>query len=435
MGILLEVTFVALLRRPAGAPPAGLLVWLAAAALFYLIAVTVVLRGRTPISRRTLRFVLLAAVVFRITLLPVTPSFSRQLWRFRWDGYIQHLGFNPYAYAPDNSLFRPIRPPGSTPIPEPAMAGFHPPAAELLFHWSYDWSAGLRSQKLLFVVFDLLVLLLLLRVLKSRRLPAAWVVIYAWSPLAVFEVAGAGHIEPAAALLLLALLYMAEYRPRIAGILLATAAMTQWYALALAPRLLQAAGRRWRSTLAWLVVWPALLSLPYLFYSQHLALARMADNIRAHARAAAPFNASLWALWSVGGSTGAAVLSATAVIAAIVAAGWRRLPPLRAGFLIVSTLLLVMPQLPPWHMLWLLPLVAIFPDPGWIWLSVAVLAAYALGPHPWLVWVEYVPLYGWLAWRGFHRAGANDGPGGAGASGVQPGAAAPAPAPINGRHA
>ncbi|HEY7837299.1 MAG TPA: glycosyltransferase 87 family protein [Terriglobales bacterium] len=402
LGVLLEASFILLGRTPG---PSGIRlgVLLAAASTFYLIAAAAVFRGgERPGTRARVRFIVLAAVVFRLTLLPLTPTLSHQLWRFHWDGEIQHDGFNPYQYAPGSTLYNPIRQAADAQVPAVQEAAFHGPLAELLFRWSYDWVKGVRAMKLLFVGCDLLLIWQLARGLRARQWPVERVLLYAWSPLAVFEVAGNGHLEPAAALLALLALYALERRPRWAAVAAASAALTQWYAAVLLPLVLGRAGRRWPSVVAWMVVWPALVTVPYLFMNQHFALKAMAAAAWAHARAAGPFNASVFAVAAAWFGRGGATVVAVAVMAGVIGlalARGRAADPLRSGFLILSALLLVMPQVYPWYVLWLLPLVVFWPEAPWLYFSVAVWIAYALPRHPGWIWVEYVPLYGLLLWQ------------------------------------
>ena len=398
LGVALEICFIALARAPQ-TPFFSLPFWFSAAALFYLIGVVWVLRAR-PAGRRELRLIFLAAVVFRLTLLPLTPSLSHQLWRFQWDGRIQQAGFNPYQYAPQNSLFNPIRTAADQAVPAPALAAYHPPLAELLFRWDYGWFGGLRGMKVAFIVFDLLLMALLIRILRGRGLPPERVLIYAWSPLSVFEIAGNGHMEAAAGFLALLALYWAGRRTRLSGIAIAAAAATQWYAMALLPVVLAAARRRWAGALGWLAGLAVLVTLPYIWIEQHFGLGIILQAVHAHSETIGVFNASLFAVARAWFGARAAVAIAAAVLAAVIAAAVRRgRDPLRAGFLVLGTLLLVIPEVQPWYVLWLLPLVALWPEAPWLYFSVAVWLAYALPRHPQLIWLEYVPLFALLAWQ------------------------------------
>lgn len=391
------------------APLPQFLLWFSAAGIVYLIAVFAVVRKGTDaaLGRRSLWFIFLAAIIFRLTLLPLTPALSPQLWRVHWDGKIAHAGFNPYVYAPNNSLFNPIRTAVDAAVPAQSRAAVQPPLAELLFHLTYNWFPGLRPGKILFVVADLLLIVLLIRMLRQRKLPAEWVLIYAWSPLAIFEVAGEGHIAPVAALLALVALGWSERRARSTGVAAAAAVLSLWYAVTLVPLVIVRAGKRWGRTLRWAIACAVVLSLPYWFASGRFVLGDIARNLRAAAAAAVPFNASVYGLVrAVAGAHAAAAVSTILVIAAIVFVCVRKLEPLRGAFWILTVLLLVLPQMQPWFVLWLLPLVVFFPEPAWIYFSVAVPWAYLMGRQPGWTIIEYVPLYallGWQLWRESRR--------------------------------
>ncbi|MGH9483417.1 MAG: hypothetical protein ACRD1F_00045 [Terriglobales bacterium] len=368
------------------------------------------MRRKSPAAprKRTLWFLFLAAVVFRLTLLPLTPTLSHQLWRVHWDGEIAHAGFNPFVYAPNNGLFSPIRTPADAAIPDSSRAAVHPPLAEILFHWDYDWFPGLRSEKIFFVIADLLLIALLMRMLRQRQLPVEWVVLYAWSPLAVFEVAGNGHMAPVAALLAILALGWSQHRARASGVAAAAAALSLWYAFTLVPLAIVGAGKRWARSLRWGIAFAVLVSLPFWVASQQFVLGDIVRNLRI-AAAAAPFNASLYALLhAAAGAAGAAILAAGFVVLSIVLVCVRKMEPLRAALWLLTVLLLLLPQVHPWFVLWLLPLVVFVPNPAWLYFSVAVIWAYAVGHQPGWVVAEYVPLYallGWQLWHGRRRSG------------------------------
>lgn len=391
--------------------PAHALAVSLAAALVYLIAAFWALRpapGQSSAAARSgkgeLRWILLAALVFRLTVLPLNPGPGSPLARAQWDGRIQTLGFNPYQYAPRNSLFDPIRP--AAPLPFSNLAAYHPPLAELLFRWDASFVGGFRRLKLVPFLFDWLLILLLLRVLRSRGQPAAWVLLYAWAPVAVIGVSGLGGFEPAAGLFALAALHWAGRKPARAAWAVATACALQLYAAVLIVPVFAAGlrtGRKWAASLAWLLLWPALLTLPYLWMNRRFSLGVIVANLRAHAAALGVANAGFFALaqaWF--GGRAALVLAAVVVAAAIVLAVQRQIRPLRAGLVILAALLLVMPYVAPASLLWLLPLAALYPEPAWLWWTALVPLAAALGAHGWVLALEYVPLYALLAWQGRH---------------------------------
>jgi hypothetical protein len=107
--------------------------------------------------------------------------------------------------------------------------------------------------------------------------------------------------------------------------------------------------------------------------------------------------------------TAAAVLLAAWVL--FVARRERR--PELAARSALGALLLLAPTFHPWYALWVLPLVALAPEPGWLWLLAVLPLAY--GPHPGrlattqeelaagLRLVEFGPAFGWWAWVALRR--------------------------------
>jgi len=75
----------------------------------------------------------------------------------------------------------------------------------------------------------------------------------------------------------------------------------------------------------------------------------------------------------------------------------------------IQLAVLLTPVLEPWYLLWLIPLLCAKPSWPWLGLSWLALLSYAvlirfMREGVWLVpgwvkWVEYGPLYAWLAWQ------------------------------------
>lgn len=398
MAAWLEAAFAALLL-PRVQSLSRTLLLLAGAGIFYLIAAAITVRKDTEAPALRLRWIVLAAVAFRLTLLPLTPQLTHELWRFHWDGEIQAAGFNPYAYPPTHVVFQPIRQAADRLAPWQAWAAFHPPLAERIFHWNFSLAPTLRLEKILYVGCDVLLILLLARVLAARGRPREWTLLYAWSPLAVFEIAGNGHMEPVAGLLALLALHWAGRRERRSGFVAGAAALTQWYALVFLPIVFAAARKRWLGAAGWMIALGAAVTLPYWFLNRTFALGLVARNAWTHLASLPAFNASIFALAQNWFGTRVAWAIAAGLVAALVTVhSWKRSEATRAAFGIVTAMILVMPQVAPWHMLWLLPLVAIYPEAPWLYFSLAVLLGYGAVQHPVWVWIEYAPLYAGLAW-------------------------------------
>ena len=72
--------------------------------------------------------ILLGALPFRLTLFPLPPSLSTDLYRYRWDGHVQNAGWNPYAVAPTDPRLAPLRDPGWYVMPVPEIPTMYPAA-------------------------------------------------------------------------------------------------------------------------------------------------------------------------------------------------------------------------------------------------------------------------------------------------------------------
>src|SRR5271154_5070937 len=67
----------------------------------------------TPESRNSGWLLLPAGIIFRVTLWPLAPTLSNDLYRYRWDGRAQLAGENPYLATPDDARLRDLRDPAN----------------------------------------------------------------------------------------------------------------------------------------------------------------------------------------------------------------------------------------------------------------------------------------------------------------------------------
>jgi Glycosyltransferase family 87 len=202
-------------------------------------------------ARVSLAAVLLLAVALRLAAASgTTPSISNDLYRYSWDAHVQLSGVDPYRYPPDAPQLVGLRhssgvwpapstcqqadmPSGCTLLNRPGDRTIYPPVAEAWFavvHVVTLGSGGSRPWQLAAgAVDDITVVLLALALRDQRRDPrlVAW---YALSPLPVIELAGNGHVDGLALLLLVAaVLALCRDRRGWAGILIGLAAMVKLY--------------------------------------------------------------------------------------------------------------------------------------------------------------------------------------------------------------
>ncbi len=150
---------------------------------------------RRAVSRRHLFAV---ALGLRLLALPMLPALSDDGYRYLWDGLVVHAaGESPYALRPSDRALAPWR---SEVVFErmnsPGYYSVYPPASQAVFwlsatlYGTWGWHASWWLLKGLLVAAELVGIAMLVRVVGPTR--AAF---YAWSPLAVVEIAGQGHTE------------------------------------------------------------------------------------------------------------------------------------------------------------------------------------------------------------------------------------------------
>jgi hypothetical protein len=349
-----------------GTPWPATILW-AAAFGFYVLAAT--WHARRPISRREMWTL---AILARLALLPLTPWFSDDIYRYLWDGWVQIHGVNPYLHAPADSVLAPLRTGWHALINHPTVPTIYPPGAQLIFRALAAISTSVLLFKAAWILADLGVGWMLDRLTASRASnPSLAPLLYLWSPLVLLEVAWSGHVEPLGILPMLgALLIVSSRRP--GGAALAGTLLGLGVSVKLAPAAAIPAAGRWRVAAgATAIAVPALLCLPYLSAGGSLI-----GGLTAYAERW-EFNAGLYApLMALLGPTGAKGLAAAAVAGIAAYAAWRRWSLGRALYWTIGGAIALSPTIHPWYVLWILPLAALRGGRAWLLLSGAVFLAY-----------------------------------------------------------
>jgi hypothetical protein len=228
----------------------------------YLIAAWLVVRTRS--ARSTLIIVLLLAGILRLSIVFAPPYLSDDIYRYVWDGRVQAAGINPYRYIPADEHLQSLRDEKIYPkINRRDYAHtMYPPAAEVTYFLTTRISESVTWMKLTIVGFELITVWLLMELLASFGIPLQRILIYAWHPLAVWEFAGSGHIDPLAfAFIALALLARRRNWETATGIALGLATLAKLFPVVLFPALYKRWG--WKMPAA-LIVTIVVGYLPYL---------------------------------------------------------------------------------------------------------------------------------------------------------------------------
>ena len=189
--------------------------------LLYWVAVRLLLR--VPSNAATLAIIVAVAAALRLSLLFEPPLHSSDIYRYVWDGRVQAAGISPYRYVPADPALAALR--DDAIFPYINRAGYavtiYPPAAQTAFLLFTRLAETVWAVKLGWLALEAAAMLILVRLLARSGQPASRLLLYAWHPLPVWEIAGDGHVDAGmAALLVFALAaWAARYRFLTGGLL------------------------------------------------------------------------------------------------------------------------------------------------------------------------------------------------------------------------
>ena len=370
--------------------------------LCYVFAAYLVLRRGAPPERSHL--ILGAALVFRLTLWWSPATLSDDIFRYVWDGRVQLAGINPYLYAPSAPEVAHLRDALYQSVNHATIPTIYPPLAQLFFRAICALSATPAAFKLALLLCDWGLCLLLAHSLVRRGQDPRRVVLYAWNPLPLIEVAGSGHIDALGILLLFAALYaLHSQRWGAAVCALAGAFLVKLVPLVLLPTFWRRPRVGWlkfrqRSALLLFPTLGLLAFWPFADAGEKLATGLLTYVQHWH------FNAAAYSLFRFALEPLHARWLCTALFA-LIALGVqiRYRDPYQAAFATLGAYVLLSPTVHPWYLLWVLPFLAFFPSPAWILLSGLIFLAYEVQigygsegvwrEKLWVLWAQYAPFY------------------------------------------
>jgi hypothetical protein len=355
------------------------------------------------LSRRGLLLALGVAVVWRALLVIAPPLLSTDVYRYVWEGRVQLHGGNPYKWddRPESPRWAGLRDGVWAELHHKEYTAIYPPLFVLATRAVAAVDDSVTAMKAFLVLCELATWLALAALLRRRGQPAERLLVLAWSPLALVEIAGSGHNDVVGALfLVLALLALAADRPLLSALAASAGFMCKFL-----PGLVAAAWvRRYRAghllaatALAAALVVPFLDARPTLL----LSLRKYSQYWLFNETLFAPLSAAL-------GHAGAVRAGALLTLGLALGLAWRRVEPVAAATAVVAASLLLSPNVLPWYALWFLPLLVLRDEPAALLFTGTVGLAYLVYPgwqsgEPWkLPWawraLEYGPCLLVAAW-------------------------------------
>jgi hypothetical protein len=180
-----------------------------------------------PSNRFTLPLILGFAIAFRLVTLLPPPFMSTDIYRYAWDGVVQHAHISPYRYVPGDPALSFLRGAHRNLFDHINRRDYartiYPPAAQMLFYVITWINASVTFMKLAMILFE--------------------------------GVTAYGHLDSAViAFIVLALLARLRRQPIRTGVFLGTAILIKFYPLVLVPALWQRKDFRMPLTIAGLTV-------------------------------------------------------------------------------------------------------------------------------------------------------------------------------------
>ncbi|MGE0679409.1 MAG: glycosyltransferase family 87 protein, partial [Candidatus Binatia bacterium] len=387
-------------------------------------------KGGTRIFTRYPIIILAFAVLFRVILLFSNPIQEDDFYRYLWDGKVVASGLNPYGIAPsaveerragtqeyqkileNDGAFAEIL----ARVNHPWVPTIYPPLAQGVFGLTALIAPGsLWGLRIIFFVFDLGICLLIIKILSCLKLNAAWVLVYAWSPLVVKETTNSAHYDVVPTFfLVLATCLLLHKQWGSASVSLALAILGKIYPVLLTPLFLW----RIKKCYGWMTALHGMLVLGVVIIAGFAPFLQVGAGLW---QGVVVF-AEQWqtnsfvfpVLAAFTGNRWIAHLVVIVTLGAIILLLLCRLDMrddrsfLWGSFVTLGLLFLLSPVGDPWYFVWLTPFLCIFPSPAWILLS-GLLGLYYLSFYcmyhkmaetfRWVLWLEYLPFYGMLLWE------------------------------------
>jgi hypothetical protein len=384
LGSSLEVFFLWLaLTGQASSWPALSVGYFMTFAIFLLSIYVMGGAGPSRSAGRDFVIILVFAAAFRFTLTLSQPNLSWDVFRYYWDGKVMSNGINPYMYPPGAPQLQPLIDNFWTMVNHKDLWTPYPPFSQLVFTITYSIWQSPSAFRILFDLFDVLVIVTIYMVLKSLKQKTANVLVYAWCPLLVVEVGQSSHNDPMTVfLVVLSFLLVLMKRTTLSSLALALGSLSKYYPIVLAPLFF----RRWR--VKGIALYFSVLILSYLPF---LGAGWRILNGMSYVANAYVFNSSIfpslqWLMQTLGATNpGQLAQYATYTVFLLVFLLVIRLALLhdasnddlwKYSFILTGALVILNRALFPWYLIWAVPYLCVHRSKAWILLTGTVMLGY-----------------------------------------------------------
>ncbi|VAW88723.1 hypothetical protein MNBD_GAMMA16-114 [hydrothermal vent metagenome] len=342
--------------------------------------------------------IVIFAAIFHIIGIFSTPQFEDDFFRYLWDGYTFFEQGNPYLHEPSYyfsdasipSVYQNLL----NQVNHPDIKTIYSPLLQYSFwfsHWLFP--ADILGLKLIYSACNMAIIFILVKIVNARML-----LLYAWNPLIIKEVAFTAHPDILGVLCIVAALYFFAKHPKTSALCLGLSVCSKPFAWLIAIYVLLRF--KWLQLVIFFLT-IAVLYAPFIFQGSELTgLLAFGSNWE--------FNAAIYSLFTyVMSGINAKILCVILLFCIMLycLACFRKSLVLNIrGDFLIGGLLILSPVINPWYLLWLLPFAAM-QNYTWPWVfSFTVLFSYfsginlgseSLAAYQLPVWVkpiEYIPV-------------------------------------------
>ncbi|MFC2094319.1 glycosyltransferase 87 family protein [Bacteroidota bacterium] len=369
-----------------------------------------------------LGLIIAVGLISRIILIPSQPVLEDDYYRYMWDGAVTANGYNPYVYSPEAAMDFTN---GDVPeelhelanesgkivknINHPHIRTIYPILSQIVFATAYfisPWEYW--AWKVLLLLFDIALLLVLIKTLQALKLPLLFVVFYWLNPIVIHEIFNGAHMDILAMLFVSLSLYLSiKNKTWFAVVALALAVGFKLWPLVLLPLLLR---NYWQDKKLLLKFIGGFAGLVLIFFIP--VLVSTLDDTLGFIKYAGKWinNAAIYSMfqWLVQGIISLLQIGVSCsacinrwgifiiymfICAIILRKSYQNnLQFFHKALLIVAVLYLISPTQFPWYYTWMVPLLAIRPKVSLL-LYPLLLPLYQLkylGDY--IIYIEHIPV-------------------------------------------
>lgn len=188
--------------------------------------------------------IVIFGIIFRITLIPSVPATSPDVYRYMFEGRTTLSGNNPYVVTPGDKRVSNLADDNFDKVMFKELPAIYPPLSQGIFALSQFFTPGSYiSIKIIFLLFDIMAMIFLLKLLVLKGKDPNLVLLYAWLPLPVMEYFANAHIDVAGySFLIIFIYYLEKGKIYLSVIPFALSFIIKLYPVMLLPLLLKKIG-------------------------------------------------------------------------------------------------------------------------------------------------------------------------------------------------